>query len=179
MLEGDGFLAYYQWQTMLSKGRELTGRDGVQNAHPSIRAPLLAEAASNAVQGNAVQRIGIFNDNIFKSRRCFDKLEQDSFMGGRLYPQLLIFRACRLFNYRFVTLTPMPELIQEINDFFQFLPRIRDREVLLLSHLAPYKTAADVADTEALPDPLWEFWRQRCVTLSEWYIAAADVALYI
>ena len=100
-------------------------------------------------------------------------------MGGRLYPQLLIFRACRLFNYRFVTLTPMPELIQEINDFFQFLPRIRDREVLLLSHLAPYKTAADAADTEALPDPLWEFWRQQCVTLPEWYIAAADVALYM
>lgn len=185
VLEGDGFLSvicYDMWQNMLLNGKKVVGdRDHIPVS------PLVSEVCVNLTD-NVEQQNRLLYETVEKGRRILSKLEQDT--RERLYSQIGIWRACRIFNYHYVATQTIPALIIELN-ILQVLPRVKEMNDNLLTHLKDYHSVAreayqnlEVDEEEGIrhqpsPEDLWIFWTTRSNVLTSWYLAAADVALYM
>ena len=186
LLEGDSFcapIAYDYWESLRHQGRVVTGRD--YNGAPP-QAPLLRAAcqtASDAGHGDADE---LFNAAIMKAIPAFDKLEEDS--HGRLHNQLQVFRACRVFDLRFVANNSLITITDEIDVFFSVVPVLNEVKAMLILRLPEYRDRASLTvtnfdalppDKPVTPEMLWAFWKNNHLRLPEWFKAASEVALIL
>ncbi len=74
----------------------------------------------------------------------YEKMAGDS--EGRLDTTLKIFRACRFFNYKFVSTTPLQALMHEIV-FVTAIPYCYDKLSMLEGELKLYKNRAFLSST--------------------------------
>ena len=85
-------------------------------------------------------------------------------------------RACRFWDYRFVAVTPMPALIEEMIHL-ERLPGCIDITTQLKIQLPTYKTIAEAEVQQPKPKNLWIFWVANMFNLDHWYLGAEYIAL--
>ena len=183
-LEVDGFIApkaYNIWENVREQGRIVTGRNG--GGQPPI-APTVREICVELAHGDAAREDQLFLETIEKAKRPYDKLDDDSRMGGRLSAQLQLFRAARILAYPFVcNALPNAALRSEIETYFEAVPSLVDLKIDCLVESEAYQRAAHAFSNrpDAKIDPneeeLWMFWKTHMLALPSFYAAATEMAI--
>lgn len=192
-MEGDGFLApicYDLIMSVVEHGKLVTGRfNQLAPVLPVSRLLQIEILKSLPLPTDQAAREMKLREVVLKSHPMFDKVNEDTRVGGRLFSQLQLMRAARLFNFPYVARHGLAALIYEINAAIPYLDRTReDLCQELINHLDSYHTAAcgavaalDVdaagAHTPQTPEHLWAFWNRHEIQLPVWYKAAKSVAI--
>ena len=85
----------------------------------------------------------------------------------RLIVTLGLMRACRFWDYRFVAMTPMPTLLEQIIHI-ERLPGCIDIIPRLRTQLVTYKSIAEIEIQLPNPKDLWIFWVANMLNLDLW-----------
>ena len=195
-MEGDGFLApiCYDLRTaVVEHEKRTTGRFNPLGPPLKPVCPLLeAEILKGLpLPADQARRDALLIEVASKAHLMFDKVNDDTRVGGRLFGQSQLMRAARLFNFVETSKHGIPALTTEIETYIPVLDRTRhDLVQLLVTDLKAYHTAC-VVEVAALdrdaaglpvkqtPENLWAFWNRNAMNLPVWYRAAKGVAIIL
>lgn len=171
LLEGDDFLAplvYDQVNGLLQRFAHLTSPLPRAARSPMLWVTIEAEVA------DPLARNETFDTVLAKLLPAFLKFQTDIDINGRLYSTWIIFRGCRLLNFRFVAHKEVVVLSAECV-FLRRLPVVPETALNgLRAELDEYHALAVDHDQE---EDLWSFWRQYQLRLPVWYALACNIAL--
>lgn len=68
-------------------------------------------------------KMDLFRASIAKVQPAYDKL--NFYMGGRILEGVLIFKACRLFNYRFIGSCPHEAVLEDL-EILRIIPNFEE-----------------------------------------------------
>lgn len=132
---------------------------------------------------NQNEKLNLYLSTLQKVQASYDKLNSD--MNDRISEAVLIFKACRLFNYRFIASNP-PEAIHAELETLAIIPSLRNKipelriELDFYIALAVdelYATDEVVTEHSALCENLWRFWLKNNLTLPRWSSASNIIAI--
>jgi hypothetical protein len=139
-------------------------------------------ANADALGETQQQKDNLIEQAAARALPVYEKMQADT--NGRLRRTLMLLRACRLLDFRFIAGNPLESLDSEL-DKIVVIALCHDLLPQLRAELKRYKELADAQMAVVIPEgeeddekfSLWSFWLRNAIELPIWYKAANEAAL--
>ena len=178
-LEGDGDMlmaeAYDHWMAVLDHLRVIS--DPIIPVSEKLdHFPSVLANAEALQPGDIHARNALIVVAAQKASIAYEKMQSDS--QDRLFATMLVARAARCFNYKFIAKTSIHALVEEMDKTVS-IPLCLQKLRQLKDELSTYKRFADAAIDLANPPSLWDFWLINSLNLPTWFECAKEVAIMV
>lgn len=175
--EGDDPLlcatTFDHWNAVQDRLRVLTDTD-TSTDDKALLLPSVTEWATALSNNNQDRKKHMIQQSTLRMIPMYEKMFADS--HGRLENTLKIFRACRMFDYKFVAKTALEALIGEIVHV-SAIPICYDNLRKLEAELRLYKQRSYLSAALDPSPTLWQFWSTHSLELPTFWICVQEVAL--